>query len=205
MLNGVKHLSGAAAIRAAQTMSFFPMIRMTSTSSCNSVRGNCRRATRPRIRRVGAPQGVTPKHATLAAGDRLGACGRVAHIFVGLVKDGAADAVLPGPRDSVVQMHHRRDAQHHQVARLSRLCEAPPGLKACVADLHDLVGERDVSPHQYINIVKVDLRFRHGRAPRPWPAHAAPPAHHTPGRETTRRQNRPAGSCTQRAARPGGG
>jgi len=108
---------------------------------------------------VGAPLGVTPKHAPLAAGDRLGAFGRVAHIFVWLVKDGAADAMWPGARGSVVQMRHRRDVQHHQVARVGWLREAPRGLKTCVADLHDLVGERDVSPYQDIDEVRVDLPF----------------------------------------------
>ena len=63
------------------------------------------------------------------------------------MEDGAADAGKLSPRNRVAQMRHRCDAQHHQVAWLGRLCEAPPGLQAGVADLHDLIGEQDVRPN----------------------------------------------------------
>ena len=165
----------------------------------------CRWAARPRMGCCTSPECKVPEHAPCSAGDRLSASRCVAHAVVGLVEDGTADAHKLGLRDAVMQMCHGWDTQHHQVTRLGRLREALPCLQAGVADLHDLVGERDVRPNQDIDIMRVDLRLRHGCEPRRWPAQSAHPAHCRHRTERRLRRNLPAGSSTNFGPPPGYG
>jgi hypothetical protein len=85
--------------------------------------------------------------------DRLGAGRRIAHAIVRLVEDGATNPRQRRLSDSGAQMRCRWHTQHHQVAWLRRSHKALPGLQARMADLHKLVREGKIRPHQDIAVV----------------------------------------------------
>jgi hypothetical protein len=99
-----------------------------------------------------APERQAPKHTPEVIGDRLATSRGIAQRIVGLVEHGALYAEHRGVGNSTVQVLLRRNAQHNKVARHLGLRKPSARFQAGVANLDDLVGERDVATNQSVAI-----------------------------------------------------
>lgn len=102
------------------------------------------------IRRL--PGRCSTENAPDGALDGFGAGCRQAQAVVRLVKDAGAHPGQLRLLDDQAQVSFRRNAQHNQVAWLSGLLEAMTGFQTGVANLDDLVGQRDVCPDENVDV-----------------------------------------------------
>jgi hypothetical protein len=99
-----------------------------------------------------APERQAPKHTPEVVGDRFATSRGVAQRIVRLVEHGPLYAEHRGIGDSTVQVLLRWNAQHNKLARHIGLRKPSARFQAGVANLDDLVGERDIGTNQNVAV-----------------------------------------------------
>jgi hypothetical protein len=110
------------------------------------------RATRLDIVGRLAPKGEASEDPPDRSGQRPAARRGQAKIVIRLIEERHRDACQAGALDCELQVGLGRQAQHDQVARLSRPAKPPPGLDTGVPYLDDLLRQRDVAPYQDVGV-----------------------------------------------------
>ena len=81
--------------------------------------------------------------------------GGMSKIVVGLVEDRVGDFLAFHPLQGLVQLLAIRHRQQHQVGVIPKVLRPLAArVDTGVSDLHDLVGERDVPPHQHVAVLR---------------------------------------------------